>query len=750
MGSLSSAIENVEYERHASEDMIATSAAMQGFRVDMEDHHTICLRLPNHQDHAFIGLYDGHSGSAASDFLAQQFWREIDSLKEITKSNLDDIVRKLDEHWSKDPRKTEGSTVLFSVIERPKNNSKLYKVLVGWAGDSRGIAVKAGKLEELTIDHKPSNPEEKARIEHANGWVTNDRVDGELAVSRSFGDWNMKDYNNGTLKYHELKVICVLEFKEIELAEGDWLLLSCDGLTEQLRNEDIFEKLIELKWEHPNDADVVLDGLMQRALSSGSKDNMSTILVEFRAGDYFYKRDRGRMRTCRPGPLVGNLNKNRFFESYMKNIEAMGLKDCAELRRAAYHRDRRRAEEEHLGTRPKEIRGVQIEHLFHSLMSGDKKALLTDDAKEDENEADNNAKYKKKLEHIDQSVDNLKSVKFACVDEPKRASYSAFKDIELLLRPDHEHYMAFKLENLVAESDEKNALSLDENLPRMRFSSAWDDNQVAYSIGESVTVIREKFTMVKECEKLKIVINDKRLQCMGKRGRVVVVEGNKANVRFENIGEIYFPVTVLRPLVILAFDVKLTLGQVCKQIKDPDVNKSPRKNLNWDLTLTHVRELIGIMYPEKTNRQVGDLAVRWKEQYGITQAGLYDAFNEIQTQENGELVTIAERLKEFLKTQLCKVQIGMVDDVDVVYVPFEKTTLLDIAQRVSRRMECDVSSVFLMYRGKKYTSESHDLKDLELSKVVERVPNKKTKVRAGMIKTKKTGNNEDLKLDDRD
>merc|ERR1711920_327702 len=156
----------------------------------------------------------------------------------------------------------------------------------------------------------------------------------------------------------------------------------------------------------------------------------------------------------------------------------------------------------------------------------------------------------------------------------------------------------------------------------------------------------------------------------------------------------------------------------------------PRKNLNWDLTLSHVRELVGIIYPKTTNREVGELAERWREKYDITQAGLYAALNEIQSRDKGELVNITERLKEFLKTQQCKVQMG--DEAeDVVHVPLEKTTLLDIAQRVSERMECDISNVFLRYQGKRYTSESPDLKE-ELSKL-ELLPNKKTKVFAGKI-----------------
>jgi len=745
MGSLSSAIENVEYERHASEDIIATSAAMQGYRIDMEDHHTICLRLPNHPNHAFIGLYDGHSGSAASKFLSEKFWREIDLLTEITRSNLDDIVRTMDEHWSKDPRRAEGSTVLFAVIERPNDNSKFYKVLVGWGGDSRGIAVKDGKYEELTIDHKPSNPEEKARIENANGWVNNDRVDGELAVSRSFGDWNMKDDNNGTLKYHELKVTCVLEFKEIELKEGDCVLLSCDGLTEQLENTDIFDKLMELRKKHPKDADIVLDGLMQTAKHSGSKDNMSTILVEFREGGPFYESYRDRMRTCRPGPLAFNLNKNRFFDAYIKNIEAMGLKDCKELRRAAYLRDRRNAQDEYLGTRTK-VEASPLENIITALVS-DPSQLVLEESKEDENDADKQAKRDKKLEQIQKAEDLLETTNFSFVEEPKKAPYSAFNDIELLLTPDHEYYMAFNRKN--ADSDEKNMLSLDENE-----TGAWNCIEAKYSIGESVTVVEDRSILEKECEKLGIAFNEKRLQCVGKQGRVVIVTGKRANVCFGNIGEIYFPVTAIRPLVILSYEVKQLLEQVCKEItEEANSNKMMSKSMHWGLTLSHVRELLGIIYPKMNNREIAEHTMHWKEAYGIHQAGLFTALSQIQAKDKDELNTITAMMKEFLSTKQCKVQIGMNDDMHALYVPVEKTTLLDIAERVSERLECDLNSVFLTLEdsgaGKRYTSENA-LKDIKLAKVVEPLLNKKIKIYAGLSNAKKKEGNEDLKLDDRD
>ena len=44
-----------------------------------------------------------------------------------------------------------------------------------------------------THDHKPNLKLEKLRIEENGGTVSNGRVNGILAVSRSLGDFNFKD-----------------------------------------------------------------------------------------------------------------------------------------------------------------------------------------------------------------------------------------------------------------------------------------------------------------------------------------------------------------------------------------------------------------------------------------------------------------------------------------------------------------------------------------------------------------------------
>jgi serine/threonine protein phosphatase PrpC len=72
------------------------------------------------------------------------------------------------------------------------------EILCANAGDSRSVMSKKGKAKDLSIDHKPDLPGEKRRIERANGFVEDSRVNGMLALSRSMGDFEYK--NNPIMK----------------------------------------------------------------------------------------------------------------------------------------------------------------------------------------------------------------------------------------------------------------------------------------------------------------------------------------------------------------------------------------------------------------------------------------------------------------------------------------------------------------------------------------------------------------------
>jgi serine/threonine protein phosphatase PrpC len=74
-----------------------------------------------------------------------------------------------------------------SVILLTKN-----EIFCANAGDCRSVLCKKGKAKDLSVDHKPNTPSEKARIERANGFVEDNRVNGNLALSRSIGDFEFK------------------------------------------------------------------------------------------------------------------------------------------------------------------------------------------------------------------------------------------------------------------------------------------------------------------------------------------------------------------------------------------------------------------------------------------------------------------------------------------------------------------------------------------------------------------------------
>ena len=79
-----------------------------------------------------------------------------------------------------------GATTLIAMIT-PED--VLY---VGNAGDCRAVLCSAGEAIALSIDHKPTLPAETARIKRAGGVVEDDRVEGDLAVSRALGDFEYK------------------------------------------------------------------------------------------------------------------------------------------------------------------------------------------------------------------------------------------------------------------------------------------------------------------------------------------------------------------------------------------------------------------------------------------------------------------------------------------------------------------------------------------------------------------------------
>jgi protein phosphatase 1G len=79
-----------------------------------------------------------------------------------------------------------GTTAVVALVA----DNMLY---VANAGDSRCVLSRNGKAVDMSIDHKPDMPSEKARIENAGAVIIEGRVNGNINLSRSIGDLEYKE-----------------------------------------------------------------------------------------------------------------------------------------------------------------------------------------------------------------------------------------------------------------------------------------------------------------------------------------------------------------------------------------------------------------------------------------------------------------------------------------------------------------------------------------------------------------------------
>jgi protein phosphatase PTC1 len=60
-------------------------------------------------------------------------------------------------------------------------------------GDSKAFIVTETEVIQVSVDHKASNPDEVVRVEETDGQIINGRINGIIAVTRSFGDSEFKE-----------------------------------------------------------------------------------------------------------------------------------------------------------------------------------------------------------------------------------------------------------------------------------------------------------------------------------------------------------------------------------------------------------------------------------------------------------------------------------------------------------------------------------------------------------------------------
>ncbi|GAB4854147.1 hypothetical protein Ancab_022732 [Ancistrocladus abbreviatus] len=256
-----------------------------GFRSSMEDVY-VCvddfmlhygLEHVSEGPNAFYGVFDGHGGKHAADFVCnhlprfifedEDFPREIERVIASAFLQTDTAFA---EACSLDAALASGTTALAAlVIGR--------SLVVANAGDCRAVLCRRGKAIEMSRDHKPHCSREMKRIEASGGFVDDGYLNGQLNVARALGDWHMdgmKGREGGPLTAEP-------ELMTMELTnEDEFLIIGCDGLWDVFRSQNAVDFARRRLQEH-NDPAMCSKDLVDEALKRKSGDNLAVIVVCF-------------------------------------------------------------------------------------------------------------------------------------------------------------------------------------------------------------------------------------------------------------------------------------------------------------------------------------------------------------------------------------------------------------------------------------------------------------------------------------
>ncbi|KAL7108271.1 hypothetical protein ACP275_06G103300 [Erythranthe tilingii] len=243
-------------------------SSFRGKRATMEDFYDIKASKIDGQSVCLFGIFDGHGGSRAAEYLKEHLFDNLMKHPEFFKNPkfaISDTYQQTDRDFLASERETfrdDGSTASTAVLV----GNHLY---VANVGDSRTIISKAGKAIPLSEDHKPNRSDERKRIESAGGvvmWAGTWRVGGVLAMSRAFGNRMLKQF-----------VVAEPEIQDQEVDQDfELLVLASDGLWDVVPNEDAV--LIAQTEEDPEGA---ARKLTETAFGRGSADNITCIVVKF-------------------------------------------------------------------------------------------------------------------------------------------------------------------------------------------------------------------------------------------------------------------------------------------------------------------------------------------------------------------------------------------------------------------------------------------------------------------------------------
>ncbi|KAA3456134.1 putative protein phosphatase 2C 28 isoform X1 [Gossypium australe] len=234
----------------------------------MEDYVVVESRRINGHDIRLYAIFDGHSGRDVAKYLHTHLFDKMLSQSDLWRNPEGAIKRaykEMDDEILEDVAGSRGGSTAVTAILIDRK-----KLMVANVGDSRAILCGGDGVKQVTIDHEPNK--EKQVVESRGGFVSKKpgnvpRVDGQLAMTRAFGDGNLKEHITSEPN---------VRIEIIEPNTVEFIILASDGLWKVMSSEEAFDEIREY-----DDAQEASQELIKEALARGSRDDISCIVLAF-------------------------------------------------------------------------------------------------------------------------------------------------------------------------------------------------------------------------------------------------------------------------------------------------------------------------------------------------------------------------------------------------------------------------------------------------------------------------------------
>jgi protein phosphatase 2C family protein 2/3 len=165
-----------------------------------------------------------------------------------------------------------GTTCTCLLIDYERN--KIYQANLG---DSRSILFCGNDIVSVTSDHDPMNELEKSRILKAGGTVLFGRVNGELMLSRAFGDFDLKSNNDNDYDPINGMISAIPDINVIPIIHNMFFLVTSDAPFESFDNDSLLiltnECLVESQGNLQDAASI-----LAKKINSKTTDDITVII----------------------------------------------------------------------------------------------------------------------------------------------------------------------------------------------------------------------------------------------------------------------------------------------------------------------------------------------------------------------------------------------------------------------------------------------------------------------------------------